>query len=246
MSELVMAAEGEISVGQHLQWSVFGLTVNVDTLISTLLSAAIVLGFAWHLRAKAQSESKVPTGAQLAFETVTVQIEKQVEQNLGLRTAPFVAPLAISLFFFILISNWLTLLPHAFDEYLRPPSADINFTLPLAFLVILLVHITGVRKKGAGHYFAHFAKPFPALLPIEIMQEIVKPFSLALRLFGNILAGTVMVAVLALLPGYIEWAPTAAWKLFDLFIGLLQAVIFVILTIIYFGSAAGPEREEAH
>ncbi|HEY2765197.1 MAG TPA: F0F1 ATP synthase subunit A [Pseudonocardiaceae bacterium] len=246
MSDVTMAAGGGISVGQHLQASVFGFTINVDTVISTVLAAGIVLGFGLYLRARYHSGAKVPTGGQLAFEAVTVQIEKQVEQNLGLRTAPFVVPLAISLFFFILISNWLSLLPHAFEEYARPPSADINFTLPLAFMVIVLVHITGVRKKGTGHYFAHFAKPFPALLPIEIIQEIVKPFSLALRLFGNILAGTVMVAVLALLPGYISWAPTAAWKLFDLFIGLLQAVIFVILTIIYFGMAAGPDQEEAH
>lgn len=244
MSELVVAAEGGISVGQHLQWSVFGLTINVDTVISTLLSAGIVLGFALYLRAT--SASKVPSGAQLAFETVTVQIEKQVEQTMGLRTAPFVVPLAISLFFFILLSNWLALLPHAFEEYVRPPTADLNLTLALALFVIILVHITGIRKKGAGHYFAHFAKPYPAMLPLEIIGEIVKPISLSLRLFGNILAGTVMVAVLSLLPGYISWAPTAAWKLFDIFIGLLQAVIFVVLTIIYFSVAAAPDKEEAH
>lgn len=245
MSELTVVAEGDISVGQHLQWSVLGLTFNVDTVISTLLSAGIVLGFALYLRAKSKS-SKVPSGAQLAFETVTVQIEKQVEQSLGLRTAPFVAPLAISLFFFILISNWLALLPHAFEEYVRPPTADINLTLALALFVIVLVHITGIRKKGAGHYFAHFAKPFPAMLPLEILMEIVKPISLSLRLFGNILAGTVMVGVLSLLPGFVSWAPTAAWKLFDIFIGVLQAVIFVVLTIIYFGVAAAPDKEEAH
>jgi F-type H+-transporting ATPase subunit a len=246
MSELVVASEGGLSVGQHLQWSVLGLTINVDTVISTLLSAGIVLGFALYLRAKSKSSSKVPSGAQLAFETVTVQIEKQVEQSLGLRTAPFVVPLAISLFFFILISNWLALLPHAFEEYIRPPTADLNLTLALALFVIILVHITGIRKKGAGHYFAHFAKPYPAMLPLEIIGEIVKPISLSLRLFGNILAGTVMVGVLSLLPGFISWAPTAAWKLFDLFIGLLQAVIFVVLTIIYFGVAAAPDKEEAH
>lgn len=244
MSELMILAEGDISVGQHLQWPVFGFTINVDTVVSTLLSAGIVLGFALYLRAK--SKSKVPTGAQLAFETVTVQIEKQVEQNLGIRTAPFVVPLAITLFFFILIANWLALLPHAFDEYLRPPTADLNLTLALALFVIILVHITGIRKKGTRHYFAHFAKPYPAMLPLEIIGEIVKPISLSLRLFGNILAGTVMVSVLSLLPGYIAWAPTAAWKLFDIFIGLLQAVIFVVLTIIYFGVAAAPDKEEAH
>lgn len=244
-----IAAEGGISVGQHLQRTVLGLTFNVDTVISTLISAAIVLAFAFYVRHKALATERarqVPTGAQLAFETVTAVIEEQVEQNLGIRTAPFVVPLSIALFFFILISNWLALLPHAFEEYLRPPTADINLTLALATFVIIAVHVTGIRTKGVRQYLAHFAKPFPAMLPFEIIMEITKPISLALRLFGNILSGTVMVSVLSLLPVFVSWAPTAAWKLFDIFIGLLQAVIFVILTIIYFSQAAGPALAEAH
>lgn len=116
----MVAAEGGISVGQHLQWTALDVTINVDTVISTLVAAAIVLAFAFRLRSNALAAERapqVPTGAQLAFETVTVAIEEQVEQNLGIRTAPFVVPLSIALFFFILIANWLALLPHAFDEY---------------------------------------------------------------------------------------------------------------------------------
>lgn len=248
-SGTVLAAEGEISVGQHLQVSVLGLTFNVDTIISTLISAGIVLGFAAYLRSSAMASEgaqKVPSGAQLLFETTTNAIENQVEQNLGIRTAPFVVPLSIALFFFIFVSNLLSLVPHAFEEYVRPPTADINLTLALALFVIVLVHAIGIRTKGLGHYLAHFAKPYPAMLPLDIIMEIVKPISLSLRLFGNILAGTVMVGVLSLLPEFVSWAPTAAWKLFDIFIALLQAVIFVVLTIIYFGQAAGPEPGEAH
>lgn len=147
------AADGGISVGEHLEWEVLGATINVDTVLSTLLSAGIVLAFALHVRSSAlaaERARRVPAGAQVAFESVTAAIEEQVERSLGIRTAPFVVPLSIALYFFILISNWLALLPHAFDAYLRPPTADVNLTLALAMFVIILVHVTGVRTKGAG------------------------------------------------------------------------------------------------
>jgi F-type H+-transporting ATPase subunit a len=243
MSARVLAAEGGVSVGEHLEWHLFGLSINADTVISTVIAAVIVLGFSLYLAAK--TSSGVPSGPQLIFETVTEQVERQVEGNVGIRTAPFVVPLAIALFFFILISNWLAILPHAWEEYVRPPTADVNLTFALAFFVIILVHATGIRVRGRS-YFKHFVQPYPAMLPLNIIEELVKPVTLALRLFGNILAGTVMVSVIGLLPAFVLWAPTSAWKLFDLFIGLLQALIFALLTILYFGFAAGQHEEEAH
>jgi F-type H+-transporting ATPase subunit a len=207
-----------------------------------VIAGAIVVGLALYLRAR--STSGVPSGIQLAFETVTNQIERQVEENVGIRTAPFVVPLAIALFVFILVSNWFAILPHAVEEYVRPPTSDVNLTFALAFFVIILIHVTGFRKRGTG-YFRHFLGPVPVMAPIEILQEIVRPFSLSLRLFGNIFAGTVMVSILALLPAYAAWLPTAAWKLFDLAIGLIQAVIFAVLTIVYF-SGVRPDEEATH
>ncbi|MGH3825738.1 MAG: F0F1 ATP synthase subunit A [Pseudonocardiaceae bacterium] len=235
------AQGGDVQVGEHPEWHVFGLAINADTVISTGIAAIIVLGFGLYLAAKATA--KVPSGLQLVFETVTDQVERQVESNVGIRTAPFVVPLAISLFFFILIANWMSILPHAWEEYIRPPTADVNLTFAMSFFVIILVHITGVRVKGK-HYFAHFVEPYKVLLPLTVIEELVKPITLGLRLFGNILAGGVMVGVLALLPVTVSWLPTSAWKLFDLFIGLLQALIFALLTIIYFGFAAGGQEEE--
>ncbi|MGH3900415.1 MAG: F0F1 ATP synthase subunit A [Pseudonocardiaceae bacterium] len=241
MSEWVMAEGGGVQVGEHVQWNVLGLTINADTVISTVFAAVIVVGFGLYLAAKATA--KVPSGLQLAFETVTDQVERQVESNVGIRTAPFVVPLAIALFFFILISNWLAILPHAWEAYVRPPTADVNLTLALGLFVMIVVWATGIRVQGK-HYFKHFVEPYPILLPLNIIEELVKPITLSLRLFGNILAGTVMVAVIGLLPAVILWAPTTAWKLFDLFIGLLQALIFALLTIIYFAMATGGHAEE--
>lgn len=243
MSGYVLAAE-TVEVGVHRQWHALGMTFNADTLISTALAAVIVAGVGVYLARRATSG--VPSGLQLTFETVTGQIEEQVEDQIGIRTAPFVVPLAIALFFFILVANLLSILPHAFEEYVRPPTADVNLTFALAFFVIILVHLTGIRTRGARKYFAHFAHPYPFLLPLEIITEIVKPFTLALRLFGNILSGGVMVAVIALMPAWIYWLPTSLWKLFDIFVGVLQAFIFMLLTIIYFGFAVGISEDEAH
>jgi F-type H+-transporting ATPase subunit a len=241
MSGLVLVEEGGVQVGEHLQWHVLGLTINADTVISTVIAAVIVIGFGLYLAAKATA--KVPSGLQLVFEAVTDQVERQVESNVGIRTAPFVVPLAIALFFFILISNWIAILPHAWGEYVRPPTADVNLTFALAVFVMIMVWATGIRVKGKS-YFKHFVQPYPAMLPLNIMEELTKPVTLALRLFGNILSGTVMVSVIGLLPAIVLWGPTTIWKLFDMFIGILQALIFALLTIIYFGFAAGGDGEE--
>ncbi|MFN2478801.1 MAG: F0F1 ATP synthase subunit A [Pseudonocardiaceae bacterium] len=211
-------------------------------MISTAIAAVIVLAFGLYLAAKATA--KVPSTLQLAFEAVTEQVERQVESNVGIRTAPFVVPLAIGLFFFILIANWISILPHATEEYVRPPTADVNLTFAMSIFVMILVWVTGIRVQGK-HYFGHFVEPYKAMLPLNIIEELVKPVTLSLRLFGNILAGTVMVSVLALMPAAVSWLPTSAWKLFDLFIGALQALIFALLTIIYFGMAAGQGEEGA-
>lgn len=243
MNNFLLAAEsGSVEVGVHKQWHAFGLTFNADTLISTLIAALILLAVGIYMASKATSG--VPSGLQLTFETVTEQIEEQVEDQIGVKTAPFVVPLAITLFFFILISNLLSIVPHIFEEWVRPPTADVNLTFALAFFVIILVHVTGIRVRGARQYFGHFAHPYKFLVPLEIITEVVKPFTLALRLFGNILSGGVMVAVIALMPTWILWLPTSLWKLFDLFVAVLQAFIFALLTIIYFGFAVGSQQDE--
>jgi len=106
----------------------------------------------------------------------------------------------------------------------------------------------GVRHVGFRHYIKHvfFPPGRPAwLAPFNLIEEIVRPFTLALRLFGNILAGGIMLSVIALLPFYITPAlGEAAWDLFDMFIGLIQAGIFALLTILYFGFALESQEEE--
>jgi F-type H+-transporting ATPase subunit a len=233
-----------IKVGDHIAWHVFGVTLNGDTITSTLIAGAILIGLGLYVRAKA-SVGK-PSGLQLFFETVTDYANAQVETSLGIRTAPFVVPLAMTLFLLILIANWIAIIPTGHHpEYAPPPASDVNFTYALAVIVIGTMHITGIRKNGVRRYYAHLFRKPRILIPLNIIEEIMKPITLALRLFGNIFSGVIMVSLIALFPAYILWAPDIIWKLFDMFIGLIQAFIFSLLTVLYFGSVR-PAAEGAN
>jgi F-type H+-transporting ATPase subunit a len=243
-------AEGAIEVGQHhtAQW--FGYTINIDTVESSAIAALIVIGLAFLLRAKVTS-SGVPGGVQLFFEAITVQMRDQIESAIGMRIAPFVLPLAVTLFIYILISNWLSVLPLQYSdngkstELLSSAAADINYVLALALFVFVCYHAAGVWRRGIiGHPLKVLKGHVAVLAPINLVEELAKPISLSLRLFGNIFAGGILVSLIALFPPYILWAPNAIWKTFDLFVGAIQAFIFALLTILYFSQSM--ELEDEH
>ncbi|GAC1611648.1 MAG: F0F1 ATP synthase subunit A [Mycobacteriales bacterium] len=234
MSAVVLA---EINVGNHPRATLFGLTVNSDTLISTLLAGAILIGLGLYMRSKITDG--VPGKLQLGFEGLVGYIEDLVESAMGLKVAPFVVPLATTLFAFILISNWVEIVPT--KDKLISPTSDINLTAALAVLVLAWVHLTGIRKKGLGGYAKSFLGAPRWLIPFRAIEEVAKPLSLALRLFGNLFAGGLMIALIGLLPSAVLWAPTVVWKLFDMFIGVIQALIFSLLTIVYFSFAVSEE-----
>lgn len=238
MSVGLLAAD--IPVGDHITRQLFGMTVNVDDVIATVVAGAILLGLGFAVRAKATAG--VPGRLQLAFETIVGGVDRQVASSMGEAGRPIV-PLAVTLFFFILIANWLELIPTGHSpQYLPAPTGDINFTAAMAVFVIVLVHATWIKKQGLKHYVGHYFRPFKVLFPINVIEEIVKPVTLALRLFGNIFSGGLMLVLIAdLLPvKLIAPIPVldVVWKLFDgLFVGPVQAFIFTLLTILYFESA---------
>jgi F-type H+-transporting ATPase subunit a len=249
----LLPLESDITIGEHVERQFLGMTFNIDTIISTLVAAALVLilGFMARRALTKRPGNHVPTKIQLLWETVVGQVNKQVEDNLG-KVHPFVAPLAISLFFFILFANWLELLPTELnhDVHLLPaPTADTNLTYALAAITMISVWTYGIRQKGAKGYFRHFLEPFPILLPLNILEELIKPITLALRLFGNIFAGGIMLALIGLIPAFALWAPNLLWKAFDGVIGVIQAFIFALLTVLYFamaGAGHGDDHDEEH
>jgi F-type H+-transporting ATPase subunit a len=240
-----------ITVGNHVQTKIGGLTFNLDTLWATGVAMIIVIGLGIHVRRRATSG--VPGKLQLAWEMGVAAIRQQVEGSIGPRGAA-VVPLALALFVFILVANWLTTFESgAHFEALGPPAADINFTLALAIIVIVPVHIASIRTRGLRGYIRHYFTPYKFLFPINLVEEVAKPITLALRLFGNLLSSVLMVALIAALGVWTvahlpigdvsTFVLETVWKLFDLLIGAIQAFIFALLTILYFDSAM---RTEGH
>ena len=233
-----------VEVGKHIEWHLFGLTFNADTILGTCFAGLIVIGLGLLVRRSASARQ--PGKLQIMWETIVTQVEDQVEESIGVKTAPFVIPLAMTLFLFIFIANLEALLPTGHHpEYMPPPAGDVNLTYALALIVIVWMHIAGIKKRGFRGYYHHLFQPYWFMFPINVVEEIAKPLTLALRLFGNIFSGIIMVSLISLFPAYLLWAPDIIWKLFDAFIGLIQAFIFALLTVLYFASVK-PAEEGAH
>jgi F0F1-type ATP synthase, subunit a len=180
--------------------------------------------------------------------------------------ALFIIPLAMTLFLYILIGNWIEFFPLAIFPILHGANADLNQTLAMGLIVIIVVQWYSIRVLGIGGYLKRFTKPFElpvaariVFIPLNILEEAVKPVTLALRLFGNIFAGAVMIGLIAGLASLqLPYVGTVGgtvlgslvlviWKGFDvIFIGFIQAFIFMLLTVIYFGAAREGLEHEHH
>jgi F-type H+-transporting ATPase subunit a len=257
---LTSLATSSITVGDHVTGKVFGQTLDLDTVWAT--GAALVVVLALGVALRRQITSGVPGRLQAAWELGIGALTKQVDDSIGPRGAS-VIPLAASLFIFIFVCNVFTVLGlGAKYEWLAAPNGDINLPLAMALFVIILVHIASIRARGPVGYVKHYlTQPFPIfLMPfnlfINLVEEIAKPITLALRLFGNLLSGTLMLSLIAFLGVWkIGAVPLGnvlvlivnpVWKLFDLAIGGIQAFIFALLTILYFDVAMSSGHDDDH
>jgi F-type H+-transporting ATPase subunit a len=161
-----------------------------------------------------------------------------VETALGPRYRR-VVPLAVSIFFLVLVADWIEILPGLFHntDYAPSPTADVNLTYAMGITVFVLFTAASIRAKGVGGYIKSFFRKPVAMFPLHVIEEIAKPLTLALRLFGNLFSGGIMIALLiSFIPRF--WAfsivLTPIWKIFDMGIGAIQAFIFALLTILYF------------
>jgi F-type H+-transporting ATPase subunit a len=255
----ILPAAVEIHPGEHPEGHFLGMVWNLDTIWVTVVAGLIVilLGFWVRKQLTKNTSDHVPTKLQLVWETVVKQVETQVEENLG-RVHPYVVPLAVALFFFILIANWIEVIPTEPNKHIHllpSPTADTNLTYAMGLIAMVSVWIYGIRKAGFKAYFKHYLEPYPILLPLELLQDLLKPVTLALRLFGNIFAGGIMIALIgsmvSLAPGNVPIGGVFAvilgvvWKLFDtVFLGGLQAFIFALLTVLYFGMAGAAAHDD--
>lgn len=248
-----------ITVGDHIIVKVFGLPMDLDTLWAT--GAAVVVIVALGILLRRQATSGVPGKFQLTWEMGVNAVRKQLAGSIG-PSGMAIVPLAVALFVFIFVANFFEIFTIG-SKYaiLGPPTADVNLPAALAIFVIVLVHGASIRARGVRGYVQHyFAQPFRAkrivfrivLTPfngfINAVEEIARPITLALRLFGNLFSGALMLTLIAALGAWklgavpigdvFTFVFDVVWKLFDVFlIGPIQAFIFSLLTILYFDTA---------
>jgi F-type H+-transporting ATPase subunit a len=229
--------------------------INYDSLIASAIS--IVLTIAFSLWVASRLDARRPGKFQMVFEFVINYARDLIKDTVGVE-AMWILPLALTIFFYILIANYIELLPlpHPFT----PANTDINQTLAMAIVVYVLAEGYSIRVRGLGGFLHHLTRPFDMPIPmrvyftfINVVEELAKPVSLSLRLMGNIFGGVIMLWVLTVLlpllpipalPYGLSVVLVAVWKVFDVFlIGTLQAFIFFLLTIIYFGMAVEGAKE---
>ena len=239
--------------------------VNIDTVFFSVLMLLCTL---WMLRAAAKrATAGVPTKFQAAIEMLVEMVEEQ-SKSIVHGDRSFIAPLALTVFVWIVFMNAIDLIPvdffpaiaHAVGiNYLRPlPTADLNGTLGMSLGVLLLMIYYGIKVKGLGGWIHElFAAPFgdkwylyPANFGLNLIEYLAKMVSLGMRLFGNMYAGELLFFLIALMGGFWAWQldgsifmaighviAGTAWLLFHILIVLLQAFIFMMLTLVYIGQA---------
>lgn len=224
-----------VEVGQHFYWQIGTLEIHAQVLITSWIVIAILLIFAFLGTRKLET---IPTGGQNFVEYVLEFIRDLTRTQIGEEEYRPWIPFIGTLFLFIFVCNWSgALVPWKIIELphgeLAAPTNDINTTVALALLTSIAYFYAGLNKKGLS-YFSKYVQPTPVLLPINILEDFTKPLSLSFRLFGNILADELVVAVLISLVPLVVPIPMI---FLGLFTSAIQALIFATLAAAYIGES---------
>jgi len=216
----------------------------------TIIMTWVVMGIVIFMATRVKVFKLVPGKKQSLLEALLDYIYDLVKDSVSRKE--FVRPIfdiAASLFLFVIVSNFIGSFPginaiplesggvksirFMFSWY--APTSDLNMNLMLAFFVFVMSHVYAIKVKGWKSWGKSFFEPIWWMFPINIIGEIAKPLSHALRLFGNIMGGSILILILGYLVKYFV-LPAALWGIFGLFFGAIQALIFTILAIAYISS----------
>lgn len=232
-------------------FSLWGFPVTNSLLMTWIVVALLVL-FAFLVRRQlAMVPGKLQAGVELLFQGVLDYMAETLESE---KLARRFFPLIMTIFLFLLVANELAFLPgvgsvlYGEAPLLRAPSADLNLTLALAVIAFFTIEITGIVALGFFKYagkYVNFKSPVDfAVGIIELLSNIGRLISFSFRLFGNIFAGEVMIAVAVFFAAYLLPVPLMA---FEVFVGFIQAVVFSMLTLFFIKLAImEPHGDEAH
>jgi F-type H+-transporting ATPase subunit a len=190
------------------------------------LMAALTVGSFFATRALALS----PTRYQAVLELIVAAIEHQIQSTMRVAPRPYVAMIG-TLFLFILAANWSSLVPGV-----EPPTAHIETDAGLGLIVFCSIIYFGIRTRGIGGYLRTFAEPTIFMIPLNFIETFTRTFSLIVRLFGNVMSGAFIIAIIVSLAGLFVPIPLMA---LELLVGTIQAYIFAVLAMVFIGSAVG-------
>ena len=174
--------------------------------------------------------SMLPGERQAVLEGIVTGIANQIEDVVRKEARPFL-PLVGTLFIFLVVANLSGVLPGV-----EAPTGKIETPAALAIIVFFSVHYFGIRARGLGGYLASFAEPKLIMLPLNILSEITRTFSLMVRLFGNVMSGEFVIGLVVALAGLFVPIPLMA---LEILVGLVQAYIFTVLATVFIGAAVG-------
>jgi F-type H+-transporting ATPase subunit a len=217
---------GELGRLHQLIIPVFGhnITINLEVVVMTWIVFAllIVLGLFASYKRKI-----LPRPIQALGELIISLLYDLTEDALGKELAKTYAPLICALFMFLLLSNWLGIIPH-----LEEPTKDLNTTFGLGIMGFLIAHYAGIKSKGFKAYIKEYFQPIFFMMPLNVIGELAKIVSISFRLFGNIMGGSIIILVVSYLT-YSVILPPFLYGFFGLFVGTIQAFVFTMLTIVY-------------
>ncbi|WP_163539123.1 F0F1 ATP synthase subunit A [Gracilibacillus sp. YIM 98692] len=224
----------------HDLWGIPWLDFNLSTVLMTFISSVIV--FIICVLAARNLQMK-PTGFQNFMEWIVEFVKGIIGDTMDWKTGKVFLPLGLTLLVYLFVSNILgviTMGVWGHTLWWKSPTSDATLTLSLSAMVILLTHFYGIKVRGFKEYGKSFFQPIPLLFPLKIIEEFANTLTLGLRLFGNIFAGEILLALITKMAmiaipvtTVFSLIPMVAWQGFSLFIGAIQAFIFTMLTMVY-------------
>ncbi len=231
---LLSGADIDFMIHGVFSYELFGQKVWITTThVCVLIVFLLIIGFSCVASHAMKKASDVPTGFQNVVELIVEMIDKMVGSVMGKSAAKFANYIG-TIFIFILISNISGLFG------LRPPTADYGVTFALGIMTFTLITFNKFKHQHISGVIKGLCDPWPIWAPINIIGDVAVPISLSLRLFANVLSGTVMMALVYGLLSKIAYIwPAALHVYFDLFSGAIQTYVFCMLTMTYVSDAIG-------
>ncbi len=205
---------------------IFGyqVTINIEVIIMTWAVFVVLIIFGLFASRKKEI---LPRPIQVLGELVVATFYQLTEDALDKEQAKKYSPLICALFMFLLLSNWLGIIPH-----LEEPTKDLNTPLSLGIMGFAIAHYAGIKSKGFKAYIKEYFQPMFFMMPLNLIGELSKIVSISFRLFGNVMGGSIIILVVSYLT-YSILLPPMLNAFFGLFVGTIQAFVFTMLTLVY-------------